>query len=69
MSWYRVLDVSFPEVPDFDGIVGASGDDMVTVRAPVDPHDALEVTLQEHDALTSPKVPNSPKRVHPTGSR
>ena len=52
-----------------DGVVGAAGDDVVSVGTPVDADDALEVTLQEHDALSRPEVPHPPERVHPARGR
>ena len=61
-----VLDVPLPEVPDLAGVVLTGGDDVITIRRPVSPCDALEMSL--HDALARPQVQHSPEAVQPAPS-
>merc|ERR1719278_1602848 len=43
------------------------GDDVVTIRGPVSSRHPLEMSLQEHDALPRPQVPNPAEAVQPSG--
>ena len=61
-----VLDVPLPEVPDLAAVVLTGGDDVITIRRPVSPCDALEMSL--HDALARPQVQHSPEAVQPAPS-
>jgi len=66
VGWYCVLDATFPDVPDFAGVVERTGEHVIAIGRPVDAYDAFQVTFEEHNALSCPEVPNSAKGVHAT---
>ena len=64
VAGHRVLDVPLAQVPDLARVVEGAGDHVVAVGGPVGGNDALEVALQEHDALPGAQVPHPTERVH-----